>query len=228
MISPVRRAAAVERWKALYTIEHNATDASPGFPCLLSCQQAGSAVAFRAIARRTTLRYSAFACEREQTLQTTFVLAVIMRKRMTGERWQTEQWEPVAVVVESHDRVADSAERFADADGSQLWLFHGLRLILRPEEAEGYYLNISTQQPRVFVHWEQTNELAVPQRVTASYDNACTWLDAGDQVASVAMPPDVYDVLSEFTRMNYRPEPKKRIRPRSFQTLAQAPRFRRD
>ena len=156
--------------------------------------------------------------------QPKFELAVVMQKRPIDNRWQSEMWEPLAVFADTSS--GNDPERIAEPDGVERWVFHGLQLTLRREEAEGYYLNISTQQPRVFVLWQFDNECGVPQKVTASYNDACTWMDAGEQVDSVAMPPDMYDVVSAFAREHYRPEPKKRIRPRSFRSKAQGPRFR--
>lgn len=156
--------------------------------------------------------------------QPRFALAVVMQKRPIENRWQSEIWEPVAVFADT--ATANDAEQVTDSDVLERWVFHGLYLTLRREEAEGYYLNISTQQPRVFVLWQFEADLGVPQQVSASYNDACTWMDAGEQVDSVAMPPDMYDVVSEFARQHYRPEPKKRIRPRSFQSKAQGPRSR--
>jgi len=159
--------------------------------------------------------------------QPKFQLAVVMQRRPIKNRWQSEVWEPVAVLEDlSVNGSAEKAEKMADSDGVQRWLFHGLQLTLRREEAEGYYLNISTQEPRVFVMWQLEDTRAVPQQVTASYNDACTWMDAGEQVDSVAMPPDMYDVVSAFAREHYRPAPKKRIRPRSFQSKDQGPRSR--
>jgi hypothetical protein len=157
--------------------------------------------------------------------QTAFTLAVIMQKRHINNRWATEVWEPVAVLSDASP--GGEPEQLARPDGVEHWIFRGLQLTLRREDAEGYYLNISALEPRVFVLWHLDNDRGVPQRVTADYNHACTWMDAGEQVDSVAMPPDVYAAISDFTREHYRPEPKKRIRPRSFQTGSFGPRSRR-
>ena len=156
--------------------------------------------------------------------QPKFQLAVVMERRSIDNRWQSEVWQPVAVV----DDVSSIGEMgpISDRDGVQQWVFRGLQLTLRQEEAEGYYLNISTQEPRVFVMWRLDDDRAVPQQISASYNDACTWMDAGAQVDSFAMPPDLYDVVSAFARQHYRPEPKQRIRPRSFQSKDQRPRSR--
>jgi hypothetical protein len=153
-----------------------------------------------------------------------FDVSVIMQRRRIVNRWQSDMWEPVAVVTEHNTE--SEPKRMSGADDVERWMFPVLSLLLRREEAEGYYLNISTSQPRVFVMWQFEDELGVPQAVSASYNDACSWMDAGEQVDSVAMPPDVYDVVSAFAREHYRPEPKKRIRPRSFQSRDDRPRSR--
>ncbi len=154
-----------------------------------------------------------------------FELAVVMQKRTIDNRWQSEVWEPVAVL---EDARCDAGQgKMATDDGCERWVFRKLPLRLRREEAEGYYLNITTQKPRVFVMWQIENHCAIPQQVSASYNDACTWLDAGEQVDSVAMPPELYQHVSAFAREHYRPQPKKRIRPRSFQSKDQPPRSRR-
>ena len=156
--------------------------------------------------------------------QPTFELAVIMQKRAINNRWQSEVWELAAVLAEASCDAKPG--RMTTPDSIERWVFRGLRLSLRREEAEGYYLNISTQEPRVFVMWGLDDDRAVPQQISASYNDACTWMDAGAQVDSFAMPPDLYDVVSAFARQHYRPEPKQRIRPRSFQSKDQRPRSR--
>ena len=156
--------------------------------------------------------------------QPRFDVSVVMQRRRIENRWQSDMWEPVAVLPERNPE--NVPKRVSGSDGVERWLFPELPVVLRREEAEGYYLNISTSQPRVFVMWQFEEELGVPQEVSASYNDACSWLDAGEQVDSVAMPPEMYDAVSAFAREHYRPEPRKRIRPRSFQSRDTVPRSR--
>jgi len=163
--------------------------------------------------------------------QPRFDVCVVMQKREVNSRWQSEMWEPVAVLPDgAHERVpghvSGTARLVSESDGVERWIFPAMPVVLRREEAEGYYLNISTPQPRVFVMWQLQDERGVPLEVSASYNDACSWMDAGEQVDSVAMPPDMYDSVSEFAREHFRPQPKKRIRPRSFQSRDDRPRSR--
>ena len=57
---------------------------------------------------------------------------------------------------------------------------------------------------------------AAAATVTVSYDEGGRWLDGGHSVDGVAMPPAIFAWVGEYVEKNYRPEPKKRIKPRSF------------
>ena len=41
-------------------------------------------------------------------------------------------------------------------------------------------------------------------------------MDGGHSVDSVAMPAEIFAWLGDYVEKNYRPEPEKRIKPRSF------------
>ena len=141
-------------------------------------------------------------------------VAVIMQRRTVQNRWQSEVWEPLGIVL-NH---ASSAEPslLVDEGGVTQWLHPGFLLKLFRDEAQGYYLNVSTPAPRVFVMWRMEDELAVPKFVTVSYDEAGRLMDGGEQVDNVPMPADLYAWVGEYVEKNYHPEPKMRRRPQSF------------
>jgi hypothetical protein len=43
-------------------------------------------------------------------------------------------------------------------------------------------------------------------------------MDGGEEVDRVPMPPELYAWVSDFVVQNYRPQPKKKIRPQSFKS----------
>jgi len=143
-----------------------------------------------------------------------FPVAVVMQRRLSSNRWQAESWEPYGVLS---GHVGDGEPSLlVDREGVQQWLYCGFSLLLHRDEAEGYYLNVSSGSPRVFVLWRMDGERGVPLEVTVSYNEGGRWLDGGHSVDSVAMPQEVFAWVGEYVEQNYRPEPKKRIKPRSF------------
>lgn len=148
-------------------------------------------------------------------------LAVIMQRRNARSRWAGVIWEPVSVLESGEPRGA--ARLLMRQDDIEQWLHPGFELAIHRDEIEGYYLNVSSGSPRVFVLWRMDGESdgkdaarGVPLQVTASYDEGGRWLDGGHSVDGVAMPPEIFGWIGEYVEKNYRPEPKKRIKPRSF------------
>jgi len=143
-------------------------------------------------------------------------VAVVMQRRETGNRWQSTAWEPWAVLESAES--AGVARLLVEGGGAQQWLHPGFELVLHRDEAEGYYMNVSSGAPRVFVLWrlDEENDLALPVEVTASYDEAGRWLDAGHFVDGVPMPPELFAWVGDYVERNFRPAPQKRIKPRSF------------
>ena len=137
-----------------------------------------------------------------------------MQRRATRNRWESVLWEPWSV-LESDEPQGGPRILVDQADLAQ-WLYPGFELVLHRDEAEGYYLNVSSGSPRIFVLWRMDGDSAVPLQVTASYDEGSRWLDGGHSVDSVAMSPRIFAWVGEYVEQNYRPEPKKRIKPRSF------------
>jgi Protein of unknown function (DUF3305) len=146
----------------------------------------------------------------------TKTLAVIMRRRETRGRWDSVSWEPISVL--ESDEPAGAPRLLVAQAGDQQWLYPGHELVIHRDEIEGYYMNVSSDTPRVFVLWRMDEEAGrgLPLQLTVSYDEGGRWLDGGHSVDSVPMPPEVFGWLGEYVEKNYRPEPKKRIKPRSF------------
>jgi hypothetical protein len=144
----------------------------------------------------------------------TLSVAVVMRRRASQSRWIDHVWEPVSV-LRGHEDEAGPRVLVDHPDMTQ-WLHPGFSLILHRDELEGYYLNVSASAPRVFVLWRMEGESGLPLDVTASSEEGGRWLDGGHSVDGVSMPPEIFAWVGEYVENNYRPEPKKRIKPRSF------------
>ena len=143
-------------------------------------------------------------------------VAVVMRRRPIINRWQDEVWEPIGV-VDGHEGTGEPG-LIVDEGGMQQWLHPGFSLVLHRDEIEGYYMNVSSGSARVFVLWRMDEDTGrgLPMDVTVSYDEGGRWMDGGHSVDSVPMPPEIFAWVGDYVEQNYRPEPKKRKKPRSF------------
>lgn len=141
-----------------------------------------------------------------------FPVAVVMQKRPSQSRWVDSIWEPHGVLPD----IGGAARVLREQGGAVQWLHPGFKIVLHKDEAEGYYLNLTGAQPRVFVLWRMEGEQALPLDVTASSEEAGRWMDGGHSVDAVAMPPAIFAFVGQYVEDNYRPQPKVRIKPRSF------------
>ncbi len=152
-------------------------------------------------------------------------VAVIMRRRRIDNRWQPFSWS-LSEVVAQEDSFGSQPRLLRHSDDETLWLHPGFRVELFRDDAEGYYLNVTTPAPCWFVLWRMqeaatgdAEPLAQPVAVSLSYHDAGRWLDAQETVEQVPAPPHIVQWMDSFAQAHYVAEPKKRKRPESFKTL---------
>ena len=141
-------------------------------------------------------------------------VAIIMQRRAIDSRWQSEVWEAIGVVPDYQGK--SEPRMIVEEPDTTQWLYPGFDISLQRSEAEGYFHNVSTVAPNVFVLWRMQETGAAPHYITVSYDEASRWMDGGAQVDAVPMPAAMRDWVRAFVEQHYRPEPKKRMRPQSF------------
>lgn len=88
----------------------------------------------------------------------------------------------------------------------------GLCLQLHRDEAQGYYLNVTTEEPSIFVLWRNESGQAAAVSATLSYDEAARWMDGGELVDRVPMPGEMSAWLCEYVRIHYQPEKGRKRR----------------
>lgn len=145
-----------------------------------------------------------------------FPVAVIVARTPVVNRWITERWEPIAVMPAADGAAAAAPERIFEDDAGSRWRFAGHAIELHRSEAEGYFLNTSSSDPKVFVMWrpidEAPNPPIRPEVVTVSYNEAARLLDGGEQVDAVPMPADILAWMKPFVALHYKPEPKRKVK----------------
>lgn len=152
-------------------------------------------------------------------------VAVIMRRVRLNNRWQPYRWE-LAAVVPQEEAFGTEPRLLLDSEDEQRWLHPGFTVELFRDDAEGYYLNVTTPAPCWFVLWRMEEEATIapepiprPAAVSVSYHDAGRWLDAQETCEQVPAPPEVVEWMRSFVDEHYLPEPKRRQRPQSFQRL---------
>ena len=150
-------------------------------------------------------------------------------------RWQSHRWVLEQVVLngevvqgsQSEDSlIVGKPQLLSKNDSTERWIHDGYRVELFADDAEGYYLNVTTDAPCWFVLWRLEEEasitdepIAKPEMVSLSYHDAGRWLDAQETVEQVPLPSEVVVWLKAFVDEHHVNELKKRKRPDSFKRL---------
>jgi hypothetical protein len=141
-----------------------------------------------------------------------------MERTAQPNAWEDWRFQ-VADVVLDEGQFGTTLHTLRDDGKRRLNLHPGLAVSLHRDEAEGYYLNLSSGAPVWFVMWRVSDvdpSQAWPERVTLSYHEAGRLLDAQERVDNLPLPQAVCAWLQAFTDEHHKPEAKQRRRPASF------------
>lgn len=163
------------------------------------------------VAPSQCLAHNAAMSDTTTTNSCPYYVAVIMERVRLNNRWATEKWEAKGVVLDIQQEGSDERVIVDEENLTQI-LFPPMKLKLERAEAEGYYLNITSPQPKLFVLWRMDDEIARPVFLTVSYNEGTRWADSGENVDGVALPVELLPWMAEFAAEHYKPEPKKKGR----------------
>lgn len=135
--------------------------------------------------------------------------------RAAGPGEPLAQIEPIPVRVsfersEPDSRWGQSVWRVVSVDPGEPGDLLEIRLF--KDESQGYYLNVTTPEPSIFVMWRGDEHAAIAIEVTLSYDEAGRWMDGGEHVDRVPMPEEMIAWLTEYVRLHYQPETGRKRR----------------
>lgn len=141
-------------------------------------------------------------------------ISVILERHAVQSRWETHRWLLAGVAPDE----AGEARVVAEDEALLRRLHPGIELALFHGEAEGYYLNATSDEPSVFValRTDEASGEPYPYQATLSYNEAARWMDASERVERVPAWAELARWLGAWVEANYRPEPKERRKPRSF------------
>jgi hypothetical protein len=143
-----------------------------------------------------------------------FPIDVVIERRRLTNRWMGETWQPANVEVMRSGR-GEFAECLGDDGPITQWRVGPYTIELHPTEAEGYFLNLTSPAPCVFIMWRMFDDRVPPARpvvVTVSYNEAGRLLDGGERVDNVPMPPEIMAWMKPFVAAHYKPEPRRKVK----------------
>ncbi len=141
-------------------------------------------------------------------------VGVVVERRQTSHPWQEHAWRPVAVIAGAA-KLDPKGDWVTLGEGPSWTRFHAgtLSLSFFRRETEGYKVNLSQQQPRVFVVMRTGYDMGcahetLPFHVTVCPYEAQDYLDSGDElVEAVPMPQGLIALVQDYVDRHHKDEP---------------------
>jgi hypothetical protein len=155
----------------------------------------------------------------EETSRVSIPIAVVLERTIDqSKRWVVPSWSIYTVVS---DQNLDSLQQQVTVqdDGTTHRFFHGgLSLNLFKDGGEGYWYNLLSSDPYLFVvcEGEPGAMEIIPFYVTANQDEAMGHLETDDIVLSIPMPVDIRELLEHYVLDHYEPVEKKKRKRRDW------------
>lgn len=146
------------------------------------------------------------------------VAVVLERWIDPAKRWGYPTWR-VHGVLTGEGLTGLSGDSVVEVDEHTCrFIFTGYTMDLYRDGSEGYWYNLLSDQPYLFVVCEGeygAREIR-PMLVTANQDEANGHMESDDMVLSLPMPAEITDLLEHYVTSHYRPEIKRKRKRRDW------------
>jgi hypothetical protein len=146
------------------------------------------------------------------------VSVVLERTIDESKKWVLPQWCACAVVTGQHISRESGRQLIHEDDMTRRYLWNGLVVHLYKDGSEGYWYNLLSPQPFLFIvcEGEQGDMEVEPAFVTANQDEATGYMESDRLVLSLPMPAEICDVLERYVISHYQPQRKKKRKRREW------------
>lgn len=155
----------------------------------------------------------------ESRREVTLPVAVVLQRTVdTMKKWALPQWRVFAVVTGEHLKPSEQPSLIHDDGVHRRYLSGGMTLRLYKDGSEGYWYNLLSDPPHLFVvcDGEQGDDEVQPAFITANQDEANGYMEADRLVLSAPMPARICDILERYVISHYRPVDKKKRKRREW------------
>ena len=148
----------------------------------------------------------------DQKLPEAMAVSVVMQKTTSSHQWANYAFKALGVVV-SEQFQEPQVKLIHQEQDNEKYLISGLRLQLHADECESYYHNLMSPKPGCFIVADETDDpdqMPVPYLVSLSFDEVHAYLEGGEQIFSVEIPPELYRWAEAFILTHYEAIKKKK------------------
>lgn len=149
----------------------------------------------------------------ESDREVTVPVAVVLQRTIDrSKKWVLPQWKVSAVVAGEHIDQSDQPLLIHDDGRYRRYLCGGLVLHLYKDGTEGYWYNLLSDPPYLFVicDGEQGDYEVQPAFITANQDEANGYMESDRLVLSAPMPAQICDIIERYVVSHYHPTQKKK------------------
>lgn len=146
-------------------------------------------------------------------------LAVVLERTIDrSKRWVVPSWSVYTVVSGENLENQRQQIQIDEESDRQFFFYGGLSLDLFKDGGEGYWYNLLSSDPYLFIACEgEPGAMEIePFYVTANQDEAVGYLETDDIVLSIAMPEEIRELLEHYVVNHYQPVEKKKRKRRDW------------
>ena len=136
---------------------------------------------------------------------------VLSREIDRSKKWAIPEWQIAAVSIGAPDDIKSPSAAKIEKD-IVYFSYSALSLQLFKDGSEGYWYNLLSDQPYLFVicEGEQGDQEITPIYVTVNQDEATGHLESDDIVLSTPMPAEMRELLERYVVDHYQPQQKRK------------------
>jgi hypothetical protein len=151
-----------------------------------------------------------------QGIKDLFPVAVYFSETAVNTPWKQMAWNLDGVLAAKKTGRSQVQQQIytSTGKGHQVIRWEGLQVRLDRRSCSAYYDNLLSSDPKIFVicHGD-SQEMPTPFLVTFDLSETEAYMEAGEEIYSSSLVPELYFPLEQFVLENYVPElPKKRRR----------------
>ena len=155
----------------------------------------------------------------ESDREITIPVAVVLQRTVDrSKKWVLSQWQVFAVVTGEYIDRSNQPLLIHDDGIHRRYFYGGMVLHLYKDGTEGYWYNLLSDPPYLFVicDGEQGDDEVQPAFITANQDEANGYMESDRLVLSAPMPAQICDILEHYVISHYRPKEKKKRKRREW------------
>jgi len=137
-----------------------------------------------------------------------YSVSAVLVKRPSPNQWAAASWSLLGTVP----GLSDAQLNQAATGDAELHIIADLVLNLYVKHCDAYYINLTSQQPKVYFACQDQADEIKPILMTVDFDEAAALMETGEQVLEAPLSESLCLWLEKFVLEHYQPEKLKKRR----------------